>query len=98
MTENQEANKALFGQLERDFEDPRVSEPRGCRYTPWGEPIHFGRSIEERLGNHFQFIPEKGRKNSMRNQVHPVPWHFHARLGPPARNSKLNPLYQTRFI
>lgn len=36
--------------------------PEGGRYSPWGGPIRFGRSIEERLGNHFQFILEKARK------------------------------------
>ena len=72
MTEHQEANKALFGQLERDFEDPGVLKPRGWSLYPlWGGSIHFGRSIEESLGNHFQFIPEKAGKKP------------DARLGPP---------------
>lgn len=69
--------------------------PEGGRYSPWGGPIRFGRSIEEQSFSIYS--RESPQKTQYGNRVQPA-WRFNGRPAPLARISKLNPPYQTRFI
>lgn len=94
----QDANKALFGQLERDFEDPGVSKPRGWSLQHIGRAHSFRTFDRGASRQSFSiYSRESPRKPNTGSNLE---WHGALTGGqhPLLRISKLNPPYQTRFI